>query len=354
MIFEDLVLIGPAGSENGISGWVGAFRLSDGSPVWRFKTVPGAGQPDSESWRNPKGIHLGGGAVWTPFSLDVERAELYVAVTNPAPDLPAHLRPGNNLYTNSLVALDVRTGELRWYKQFVPSDSHDWDFTQVSPLFDLTIGDQNRSLVAATGKDGLLRALDRRSHETLYETAVTTRENVDAPVATTPTRACPGVFGGVEWNGPAYNPVTRMLYTPAVDWCSTFRADDEVEHVLGALYMGGVVQMDANSRGWITAVDAASGQVRWRYESAEPMVAAVTTTAGGLVFSGELTGDFVALDARSGEVLYRFQTGGPIGAGIVSYQVAGKQYVAVLSGRPSRFWQGKNPGSPTVLVFTLP
>ncbi len=119
LIYDDLIIIGPAGSENAISGWVGAFRLESGEPVWRFKTVPGASDdddlaPEDDTWANPDNIPLGGGAVWTPFTLDVEKGELYVAVTNPAPDLPAHLRPGPNLYTNSLVALDVRTGELRW------------------------------------------------------------------------------------------------------------------------------------------------------------------------------------------------------------------------------------------------
>ena len=125
LIYEDLIIIGPAGSENGISGWVGAFRLSDGSPVWRFNTVPGADEPGSENWRHAEGLKVGGGAVWTPMSFDPENEELYVAVTNPAPDLPAHLRPGSNLYTNSVIALDVRSGKLRWYKQLVRNDSHD-------------------------------------------------------------------------------------------------------------------------------------------------------------------------------------------------------------------------------------
>jgi alcohol dehydrogenase (cytochrome c) len=118
----------------------------------------------------------------------------------------------------------------------------------------------------------------------------------------------------------------------------TFYAADEARYMPGKLYMGGSVQRSDTSQGWITAVDAASGDVRWRYRSSRPVVAAVTTTAGGVVFGGELTGDFIVLDARSGEVLYRFNTGGPIGGGIVSYEVKGKQYVAVTSGRPSPFW----------------
>ena len=356
MIFEDKILIGPAGGENGISGWVGAFRLSDGEPLWRFRTVPGAGEPGSETWKNPKKIHLGGGAVWTPFSLDVEKAELFVAVTNPAPDLPAHLRPGNNLYTNSIVALDVRTGELRWFKQMVASDSHDWDLTQVSPLFQANIGGRDVKLVTTVGKDGMLRTLDRETKAALYETAITTIENYNVPVTSSGVHACPGILGGVQWNGPAYNPQTRMLYTPAVDWCGTFTAskDDAVEFHLGANYLGGSFRADSKRQGWISAIDAVSGQMRWKYQSPQPVVAAVTTTAGGMVFGGELTGHFIALDAKTGKVLHRFQTGGPIGGGVISYEVGGKQHVAVMSGKPSRFWSTNHAGSPTVFVFTLP
>jgi alcohol dehydrogenase (cytochrome c) len=352
-IYDDLILIGPAGSENAISGWVGAFRLRDGEPVWRFKTVPGAREPGDDSWGNPKEIVLGGGAVWTPFSLDSEREELYVAVTNPAPDLPAGLRPGDNLYTNSLVALDVRTGALRWYEQLVPSDFHDWDLTQVSPLYRATVEGTERNLVATVGKDGLLRVLDRETHERWFESPVTTRENVDAPLTAQGVRACPGILGGVEWNGPAYSERTNMLYIGAVDWCTTFHVADEVRFIPGQNYLGGYVNMVGPGKGRLTAVDGSDGSVRWRYDSPRPMVAAVTATAGGLVLTGELTGDFLVLDAASGKELYRFNTGGPIGGGIVSYEVKGKQYVAVMSGRPSPLWTVGDPGSPTAFVFAI-
>ena len=168
LLFEDLVLIGPAGSENAISGWIGAFRLKDGSPVWKFHTVPGATLAGSPSWGNPQGIKLGGGAVWTPLSLDVATGELIVPVANPAPDLPANLRPGDNLYTNAALVLAVRTGALRWYKQIVPNDSHDWDLTQVSPLFQATIDGRARRLLATVGKDGILRTLDRDSQRIAF------------------------------------------------------------------------------------------------------------------------------------------------------------------------------------------
>jgi len=354
MIYDDLILIGPAGSENAISGWVGAFRLTDGSEVWRFKTVPGVDDTNSDTWKNPTGIKLGGGAVWTPMSLDMAKGELYVAVTNPAPDLPAGLRPGDNRYSNSIIALDVRTGKLNWYKQTVPNDSHDWDLTQVSPVFSTEVNGIKRDLVATVGKDGILRTIDRSNHETLYETPITTLKNVEKPVTAEGVLVCPGVLGGVEWNGPAFNPGTNLIYVGAVDWCWTFYSAETARYIPGKDYMGGSLQEADTSQGWITAVDAASGKVRWRYQSSRPNVAAVTTTAGGLVFGGELTGDFVVFDARSGDVLYRFNTGGPIGGGIVSYALKGKQYVAVTSGRPSPFWVDKNSGSPTVFLFALP
>jgi alcohol dehydrogenase (cytochrome c) len=354
MIFEDLILIGPAGSENAISGWVGAFRLSDGSEVWRFQTVPGIAEKDSKSWPNPAGIKLGGGAIWTPFSFDPETGDLHVAVTNPAPDLSVQLRRGDNLYTNSLVVLDVLTGKLRWHRQMVPNDSHDWDLTQAGPLFKTVVQGRKSSLVTTVGKDGILRTIDRNSREAVYQTPITTIKNTEAQVTAKGTFACPGVLGGVEWNGPAYNPGTNLLYVGAVDWCSTFTSADTVRHIPGKTYMGGTTQMGDTSQGWITAVDASAGQVRWQYRSPKPIVAAVTTTAGNLVLSGELSGDFLVLDARTGDVLYRFNTGGPIGGGIVTYEVGGKQYIAVTSGLPSPFWVDKYSGSPTMFVFALP
>lgn len=354
MIFEELVLIGPAGSENNIKGWIGAFRLSDGEPVWRFNTVPRPGEPGSETWGDAGGWPSGGGAVWTPMSLDAAKGELFVAVTNPAPDLPAHLRPGTNLYTNAVVVLDVRTGALRWYDQLVPSDFHDWDLTQVSPLIRTRVAGVERDVVITAGKDGLLHAIDRVTHERLYQAEVTTRRNMDAPLTLEGTEACPGILGGVEWNGPAYHPGTGMLYVPAVDWCFAFAVapDDSVRHVPGVNYIGGTTKPTTDERGWLTAVDATTGAIRWRYHSPLAMVAAVTTTGGGLVFAGERTGDFLAFDAASGKELYRFNTGAAIHGGIASYAVDGRQFIATTSGGGSLTFGGG--GAATVFVFALP
>ncbi len=354
LIYDDLIVIGPAVSEFAIEGWVAAFKLENGEKVWHFNTVPGA-KDGTGTWPNPENIVLGGGGVWTPLSLDPETEELYVAVTNPAPDLPAHLRPGLNLYTNSVVALDIRSGELRWYDQVVPNDFYDWDLTQVSPLFKTTIEGRERDLLATVGKDGFLRVLDRESHERLYETPISRQLNADVPLTKEGVRVCPGVNGGVLWHGPAYNPGTNQLYIGAIDWCTTFALTDSVRFVPGQLYMGGTFRPDPENEGRVTAVDASTGEVRWMYRSELPVLGAVTTTAGNLLFLGELTGDLVAFNAETGDELFRSRTSGPIGGGVVTYTVDGKQYVAVSSGRPSGLnWRAGPSGAPNVMIFALP
>lgn len=355
LIYEDLILIGPGVSEQGMKGWVGAFKLDSGEPVWRFNTIPDDGEPGAETWGDKQSRLHGGGAVWSPLALDPQAGLLYVPVANPAPDFYDDIRPGDNLYTSSLIVLDVRTGKLKWYYQAVPHDTHDWDLTQVSPLFDAAVGGKMRRLVAVVGKDGLLHVLDRETREHVYEVPVTTRMNVEAPLTVEGVRACPGVLGGVLWNGPAFNPQTNLLYIPAVDWCGVYKKAEENRFILGQAYMGGTYIFDPpeKARGWLTAIDASTGKVRWRYESAKPMLAAVTTTSAEIAFAGEMTGDFIVLDARDGKVLYRFNTGGPMNGGVITYAIDGKQYVAVASGSASGFWAAP-PGSSTIILFSLP
>lgn len=355
VIFENLVLLGLGISEQGVKGWISAFRLEDGELVWRFNTVPDDGEPGAETWGNADARVKGGGAVWTPLSLDPSKGLVYVPVANPAPDFFGDIRPGANLYTSSLVVLDVRTGKLQWHYQAVPHDTHDWDLTQVSPLFTTTVKGKKRNLVSVVGKDGLLHVLDRDTKEHLYETPVTTRLNADVEPTVSGVRACPGVLGGVQWNGPAFNPGTNMLYVPAVDWCGVYRKAEAVRHIPGQLYMGGSFQEDPveKARGWLTAIDASTGEVRWKYQSSRPMIAAVTTTSANLVFTGELTGDLVAFDAKSGKELYRFYTGGAMNGGVISYAIDGKQYLAVASGSATGFWRAA-PAASTVIIFSLP
>ena len=356
-VFEDMILIGPAGSENAISGWLGAFSLTDGDLIWKFMTVPDAAAGGGESWGNPEGMKLGGGAVWTPLSFDLELGEVYVAVTNPAPDLPAYLRPGDNLYTNCIVALDILTGELKWYKSIVPNDDHDWDLTQVTPVLKAGVDGVSRDMVATVGKDGVLRTLDKRTHQPLYETPITTILNADIPVTREGVVACPGVTGGVLWSSPAYHPGEKILLTSSIDYCSRFRAAGNVRFIPGQLYMGGDARHEGDMSGWITAVDVESGETRWKHQTEFPNVAAVTTTAGDLAISGTLAGDLLFFDVATGAVLNSIATGAQIGGGNISYSVEGKQHIAVGSGlgmltiRPPQLGL---PRQSSIIVYALP
>ena len=352
LIFEDLIIVGPSGADFGAKNWIGAFKLETGEPVWKFNLVPDPGELGAETWENPESLKHGGGSLWTPLSLDVKAGIVYLPVGNPAPDFYGEIRPGANLYTNSLVALDVKTGKLLWYKQFIPHDVHDADLSQVSPLFETTVGGKTRKVISVSGKDGLLRLLDRESHEQFYEVPITTRENVDALPTVEGVHRCPGLLGGMEWNGPAYDPGSNSLFVPAVDWCGVFsKAPKDPPVMQGMHYYGGAVASDPRekSKGWLTAFDASTGKERWKYGSPTPLVASVTATSGGVLFTGDLNNDFLVLDTKTGDVLYRFNTGGSIGGGVVSYALDGKQYVAATSGTVSAFFGGS--GLPAVVVF---
>ena len=352
LAFENLVVLGPGVSEAGVRGWVAAFSLTDGSPLWKFNTVPDSGAPGGETWPNPGSRERGGGAVWTPLVLDPDEGTLFIGVGNPAPDLAAYMRPGENLFTNSLVALDVRTGALRWYYHTGIHDAHDWDLTHPGPLF--TLGSGGQPVIAPAGKDGLLRIIDRQTHRQMSEVAVTTRHNGELPLTTDTLRVCPGLLGGVQWNGPAFNPGTGLLYVPAVDWCWSYAARDSTQYQLGDDF-GGTLVPDSldQSTGWLTAVDPATAAVRWRYHSNAPMLAAVTTTSGGVLFTGEVGGNFLVMDARTGTVLSRLPTGGLLAGGVITYAVGPKQYVAVTSGSLGGFW-GRPRVAAKIFIYALP
>ena len=237
VIFEDLVLIGPAGSENNLQGWVGAFRA---------RWIAGVAlQHDPETWR--AGIrnvekperNSGGRRIGVDDIRDRYRTgDMHIAVTNPAPDLPVFLRQGDNLYTNSIIVLDVRTGKLRWHRQLVSNDSHDWDVTHATPMFTTTINGATRRLVMTTRQRRHAARGRSRHASVLYSTPMTTRENAETPVIV----AAPGLPGR-----PRRQPVERarlqsranVLYVPAVDWCATFSAFEQVRYIPGKNYMGG-------------------------------------------------------------------------------------------------------------------
>jgi alcohol dehydrogenase (cytochrome c) len=363
LVHGDLIYVGPAGSESAASGWVGAFRLSDGQQVWKFNIVPADGEPGADSWGpNPDTRKHAGGALWTPLSYDTEKDLLYVSGGNPAPDFYDDARPGANLYTNSIIALEAKTGRLAWYEQFIPHDVHDYDVTHVNPIFKIN----SRAVIATTGKDGLLRVVDRDARKILYSVPFTTRLNAEAPISVTPIRVCPGTLGGDEWNSAAYNPRLNLLVVPSNDqWCSLIRKDTEPPSAEKAnageiRYFGGPLDRApySEARGRLTAFDASTGKERWRYESPTPMVAGVAVTASNLVFTGEVGGYFDALDARSGKVLVRRNLADSIQGGVITYSAHGVQYVAVVSGDGGVISKRAIPeisgGDPTINVFALP
>src|SRR5262249_52439666 len=268
---------------------------------------------------------------------------LFVPVGNPAPDFYLEARPGTNLYTNSVVVLDVKTGKLAWYKQFGPNDANDRDLSQVSPILSANAKGKRRNLVTGTGKDGWLRMVDRDTREVLYEAPITTLKDHDKVPAVGGVHGCPGLLGGMEWNGPAYSPTTNTLFVAAVDWCGTFNKEEKApQWTEFAHHYGGSVTPDPReqAKGWLQAFDVSTGKMRWRQQWDTPLVAAVTVTSGGMLFTGDLNNDFLAIDAASGKTLYRFNTGGTIGGGVLSYELGGKQYVATTSGVVSGFFGG--------------
>jgi alcohol dehydrogenase (cytochrome c) len=363
LVNGDLVYIGPAGSERAGSGWIGAFRLNDGEQVWRFNIIPQEGEPGADTWGpNPEARKHAGGALWTPLTYDTEKNILYVSGGNPAPDFYDDARPGANLYTNSIIALDGKTGKLLWYDQFIPHDVDDFDVTHVSPIFKAN----SRNLIATTGKDGVLRVLDRDTHKIVYGVPFTTRENVEAPISTTAVRVCPGTLGGDEWNGAAYSPKLSLIVVPSNDqWCSMVQKETEPPSIEKAYtgernYFGGPINHGplSEARGRLTGFDAASGKERWRYESPTPLVAGVVVTGSNLVFTGEVGGYFDALDGQTGKVLLHMNLNDSVQGGVITYSAHDTQYVAVVSGDGGVISHKNIPevvgGNPTVTLFGLP
>ncbi len=372
--WNGMVFVGNAGGDSyGVTGHVFALDAQSGRTVWRFDVVPDSG-PARETWRNPNpNVPPTGGAFWTTFGLDTARGTLFVPAGNPAPDFMPELRPGDNLFTNSVIGLNAKTGELVGYVQIVKHDFHDWD-VDAGPVLITT--HRGKSLVVSANKDGLLSAIDRgeargaiaaanalerrnlamagditRTLSLVYQVPTTTRENTDQRLTITgPLRFCPGAQGGSEWNGPAYLPSLNLLVVGAVDWCTSLRLvrpDSSIATKPGAPWTGaigqgfGVQDSTAKWQGWITAIDADSGTVRWKHRTSMPQLGGVTTTAGGLVLVGELNGDAVALDARTGRELWRDRTGNAIGGGVITYGVRDRQFVAVAAGMNSPTWPVK-------------
>jgi alcohol dehydrogenase (cytochrome c) len=363
------VYVGNAGGDNvGVTGHVYALDEHDGHTLWRFDVVAAGRARDS--WTNSN-LPISGGAFWTSFTFDGAKGVLYVPAGNPAPDFDPQDRSGQNLYSDSVIAIDAASGHVLGYHQLVPHDAHDWDVDSPPTLATTRRG---RQIIASANKDGLLSILDRSgvnpSHAApdpqsiapviplLSQTPTTTRTNVDVPLSREhPVRFCPGYTGGTEWNGAAYSPLTDSLFVGAVDRC----AQAQLQQTLTVPPPGKIWFASAklafdpisDARGWLTSFNAENGAVRWKFKAPHPMLAGVTPTAGQLVFAADLGGTLYAFDQRNGKLLWHEDTGQSIGGGIVSYSVGGQQRIAVASGMKSPVWPGGAKQS-RILVYGVP
>ena len=305
----------------------------------------GASPLDMSTWKNAPGIPISGGGTWTSYTLDTETGLLYVPGGNPAPDFAIGAREGENLYTDSVVVLDAKTGDYKNHFKIVPKDWHDWDVSN-PPVLIQTMG--GKQLMAVAPKDGHLYGFDLADNSLLYRVPVTTVENADATFSLgKAVHFCPGAVGGAEWNSPAYDPRTNLILIGEVDWCDTVTPKDVEQAAVGAgrAAMGrhGDVEpvltcsaewrgADGHWAGWVYAVDADTGVWKWRLKSNYPIVSGMTPTAGGVVFFGDLGGNFYALDAANGQKLWGQELGGAIGGGVITYTANGAQKVAVAAG----------------------
>ncbi len=343
--FGGKVFAGQGGADRGATGHIYAFDVETGKLSWTFNTVPTGKEPGAQTWA--KGTEQGGGSSWTSITVDARTRQLYVPIGNPGADMDGGLRPGDNLYTDSVVVLNADTGKLDWYIQQVPHDTHDWDTAAAPAIYEIG----NHKFMAVASKDGWLYVYDRDKKKLISKSEIDSHLNTDTPlVPGVEMRVCPSTLGGAEWNGPAFDPNSRMLFVNSVDWCGVFKTQTSA----GSTF-GGSLKFDPvdQATGWIHGFDAATGAVKWSRHIDGPMVAGLTPTAGGLVFTGSPSGAFWGMRATSGEVLYEFNTGGAVGGGISSYAVAGRQYLAVTSGSASRtIWN--TTGAPTIIIFALP
>ena len=360
LVVKDKVIVGAAGGEYGVRGFVAAFEARTGKEAWRFTTIPPPGEPGHESWHGDDWMH-GGGAVWVTGSYDPALNLTYWGTGNPGPDWNPEQRPGDNLYSDSVVALDPDTGKLKWFFQFTPNDAYDYDSVQVPVLVDTNWGGSPRKLMLWGNRNGFFYVLDRTTGKFVSGAPfvkVNWASGLDAkgrPIPTpqppgTPT--FPGIQGGTNWYSPSYSPRTGLFYLSAWEDYATVFSGVNVEYKEGLRFTGGAntspiagadnpggtrqgpinTYTEALAHGAVIALDPQTGKKKWAYEMHDVNTSGILTTASDLLFVGGREGYFQALDARSGTLLWKVNLGGEIIAGPMSYQVDGKQYVAIAAG----------------------
>jgi alcohol dehydrogenase (cytochrome c) len=360
--WNGLVFVGNAGGDfKGGKGRMYALDGKTGKIVWEFFLVPraegdairgpqGTTPLDMATWKNASGIPISGGGTWTSYTLDTKNGLLYVPGGNPAPDFAIGAREGENLFTDSVVVLDAKTGDYKHHFKIVPKDWHDWDVSN-PPVLIQTMG--GKQLMAVAPKDGHLYGFDLANNSLLYRVPVTTVEDVATEFSPgDAVRFCPGAVGGAEWNSPAYDPQTNLILIGEVDWCDTVTVKDvnELRSVKTGEPWAGMATWNPfwmfghtgrDWAGWVYAVDADTGVWKWRLKSNYPIIGGMTPTAGGVVFFGDIGGNFYALDAANGRKLWGQDLGGAIGGGVITYTADGAQRVAVAIGFTHPAWPTK-------------
>ena len=367
LVIKDKVIVGVAGGEYGIRGYIDAYDAATGEQAWRFYTIPGPGEPGHETWENDAWM-TGGASAWLTGSYDPDLDLTYWGIGNPGPDWNPSQRPGDNLYSDSVVALDPDTGELEWYFQFTPNDPYDYDSVQIPVLMDVPDGQGGTlRLMLWANRNGFFYVLDRESGQFLNGTnfvPVNWASGLDdfgRPVQTPQPpgeTTFPGVQGGTNWYSPSYSPETGLFYVSAWEAYGSNFEPQEQEYQAGRVFLGGrpanpfgaganVPSLrrghinnwtDAAGGGAVIAIDPRTGRQRWKLPMTDVTSSGILTSASNLLFTGNREGYFHILDAEDGEVLWKKPLGGMIANGPMSYMVDGKQYVAVAAGHSLYVW----------------
>jgi len=348
LVAGDLVISGHSGGDEGVRGFLAAYKASTGERAWRFWTIPAPGEPLAETWVGNALPH-GCAATWLTGTYDAQTGLLYWTTGNPCPDYNGDERKGDNLYSDSVLALEAATGRLRWYYQFTPHDLHDWDAQQTPMLLDAEFKGRKRQLLVQANRNGFFYALDRVTGELLLARPFVEqltwasgigpdgRPQVLSGSAPTPggTKVCPAVEGATNWMSTAYNPETGLFYVMALEKCLIYGKSPEQWEKGKSFYGGGTRGMpDEAGKKYLRAIDVQTGKIVWQYPQIGPgnSWGGVLSTAGGVVFFGDDSGAFAAVDGRSGNPLWYFHTNELWKASPMTYMADGKQYVAVAAG----------------------
>jgi alcohol dehydrogenase (cytochrome c) len=347
LVVKGKVIVGTSGGDDGVRGFVAAYDAASGKLAWRFWTIPGPGEPGSDSWPGELYKH-GGGTTWMPGTYDPQLNTLYWGTSNPSPDFDGAVRPGDDLYTDCVLALDPDTGKLKWHFQFTPHDLYDYDATETPVLIDTVFRGTPRKLLVQANRNGFLYVLDRTDGKFLSAVRFVEKLNwaggIDAqgrPIRTgvqpseSGTRTCPGFTGATNWFSPSYDPASKLFFFVANEDCTIYLLKPE-NFKEGQTYYATGARRSTMDHGQkiLLAYDLESDKPAWRYlQSGEGYSSAGTmTTAGNLLFFGDNAQSFEAVDPRSGKPLWHFNTGQSIHASPMSYAVLGKQYVAIAVG----------------------